>query len=78
MNKYQPLNKFLCNYKENYIKLTFTSIEDIISSKLPVSASKYRAWWANGGHVQANSWLEANWKVNNVLLGEYVEFIRVS
>jgi hypothetical protein len=51
-------------------------IERIISDKLPQSASKYREWWANGGHIQANAWLDAGWKVEYVVLGEYVEFVK--
>jgi hypothetical protein len=51
-------------------------IGGIISDKLPSSAYKYIAWWANGGHIQANAWLDAGWKVQYVKLGEHVEFIK--
>jgi hypothetical protein len=76
MNKYDPLFNYLKNKTSNHLKLTFTEIENIISNKLPMSALKYREWWANGGHIQANAWLDANWKVERVVLGEYVEFIK--
>lgn len=76
MRKYKPLYNYLKSNEGTYIKLNFEDIERIISDKLPTSASKYRAWWANGGHIQANAWLEAGWKVQSVVLGEYVEFVK--
>lgn len=40
---------------------------------MPESARKHRAWWANGGHIQADAWLEAGWEVGSVNL-DTVEF----
>jgi hypothetical protein len=76
MNKYYLLSQWLMDCEEDYIKLTFTEVENIIGASLPNSAYKYRAWWANGGHIQANAWIEAQRRVSNVVLGQYVEFIR--
>lgn len=58
------------------MKLTFEEVENIISDKLPPSASKYSESWANGWACQADAWLDAEWKVDKVVLGEYVEFVK--
>jgi hypothetical protein len=55
INKYDQLCNFLIKNNSNLVKLSFTEIEKVISNQLPVSASKYREWWANGGHIQANA-----------------------
>jgi hypothetical protein len=74
MSKYSPLFTYLKNHDGNHVKLTFDQIETIISDKLPKSASKYREFWSNGGHSHAGAWMDANWKVEHVVLGEYIEF----
>ncbi|MEH7883786.1 hypothetical protein V7654_05605 [Bacillus sp. JJ1609] len=76
MYKYTPLYNFLMSQEQDRIKLTFAEVERIISDQLPASAFKYKAWWANGGHIQANAWLEAKYTVEDVKLGEYVEFVK--
>lgn len=70
-NKYDPLKEYLKKYQ---INLSFQMIEKIIGEKLPSSAYKFRAWWANGGHLQANAWLDAGWKVCKVNLGKEIIF----
>ena len=69
--KYDSLKKYLRNYQ---ISLSYPMIEKIIGEKLPESAYKYKAWWANGGHIQAYSWLDAGWKVKRVDLGKEIIF----
>lgn len=76
MSKYDPLMTYLMKVEENRITLTIEEIERILSFKLPPSAKKYREWWANGGHVQANSWIDAGWKVDQVKLGDCTTFIQ--
>ncbi len=66
MTKYDPLNEYLKKSGRLNLRLTFAEIEKILADKLPASAYKYAAWWANGGHIQANAWLEAGYKVDNV------------
>ncbi|AZR74753.1 hypothetical protein BBF96_00130 [Anoxybacter fermentans] len=78
MGKYDPLKDFLKNCNDNSVKLTYKEIEKIIDNVLPDSAYKYREWWANEGHVQANAWLDAGWKVYTVDLGNYVVFMKES
>ncbi|PFF29043.1 hypothetical protein CN327_26620 [Bacillus cereus] len=77
MSKYAPLSDYLSKHEGNHIRLRFEEIEAIISDKLPKSASTHKAWWSDDKtHVQANAWLNAQWKVDNVALGEYVEFVK--
>lgn len=64
------------NCRSSRIQLTYGEIEEIIRKPLPDSAYKYREWWANGGHSQADAWLDAGWKVEEVNLGKSVVFIK--
>lgn len=59
---------------------TFATIEDIIGGKLPDSAYKHRAWWANDsvGHVQSREWLDVGWRVASVnMTTQTVRFTRI-
>jgi len=66
--KYKPLQEFLSSISKNTISihLSFSEIEAIIGSKLPPSAYKHIAWWANqkySDHVQTRSWVDIGWMV---------------
>jgi len=74
--KYHRLEEYLSNSKKQIEVLTYDEIERILGFKLPPSAYKHRPWWANGGHNQANSWLNAGWKVASVNLGKSIKFIK--
>jgi hypothetical protein len=74
--KYYPLEEYLMSQDSSRVKLSFEDIEKIIGDSLPPSASKYRPWWANGGHVQTYAWLRAGWKVEEVSLDDYVVFVK--
>jgi hypothetical protein len=80
MAKYGPLNEYLQNSSEKEITLSFNQVEKIIGDKLPPSAKKHQAWWANeaeGQHVHAHAWMDAGWKVESVNRTEHwVRFIR--
>lgn len=57
----------LTNYLEKYtldeITLTFEELETMVGEKLPPSAYKYKAWWANDkSHNQSKSWMNAGFK----------------
>jgi len=73
--KYQKLREYLKNSKKKNEILYIIEIEKILGFSLPLSAYKYREWWANHqGNSQAKSWLDAGWKVESVFLGEKVKF----
>lgn len=76
--KYEPIKDYLLNCKDDTVQLSYQEIEEIIEKSLPNSAYKYREWWANGGHSQADAWLDAGWKVEKVNLGKYIVFRRDS
>lgn len=70
-SKYTPLENYLRGLPatQKEVALSFEQIERIINAKLPASAYKYQAWWANekeGNHVNARAWANAGWKVENV------------
>ncbi|HUR78468.1 MAG TPA: hypothetical protein VMZ22_11010, partial [Acidimicrobiales bacterium] len=77
--KYRPLLEHLRNHPGNAVTMTFRNIEKILGAPLPLSARKYRHWWANdktGTHSQAYAWLAAGRKVVRVdLLDRTVMFI---
>ncbi|MDD2476893.1 MAG: GIY-YIG nuclease family protein [Dysgonamonadaceae bacterium] len=63
MSKYTALKQFLLSSSQDCINMTFLELERILGFDLPKSAYTYEAWWANGGHSQANAWLDAGYKV---------------
>ena len=79
MAKYQPLSDYL-RQQDRRIEhgLTFAEIERVVGFRLPSSACKYQAWWANqrnGRHVQANAWLDEAWHTQDLdLKGQQVSF----
>jgi hypothetical protein len=60
--------------------LAFAEIERIIGRRLPASAARHRAWWANDRtHSHALGWLEAGFRVSAVdLTARLVSFRRSS
>jgi hypothetical protein len=63
--------------EERQTTLTFSQVEEIIDDKLPASARRHYAWWANDtvGHIQSRQWLDAGWRISKVNISEgYVTF----
>ena len=78
MNKYYKLEEYLRNSQQQVEVMSYNEIKEILGFKLPQSAHKYRAWWANDkSHTQANAWLNAGWKVSYVDLGKSITFKKV-
>ena len=66
MWKYTPLKIYLENTKEDEITLTFEEIEKIINEKLPDSAYKHSAFWANEKeNTSYKVWIDAKWKTKS-------------
>ena len=76
VTKYEPLLNYLKECKQTTITLSYDEIEEIISSKLPVSAHNHRQWWENYPSAQGKAWLGANYKVESVLFSKSITFIR--
>ena len=75
MAKYDALKCYLSVCRQNEVTLSFSRIEEILGSSLPSSAYTYQAWWANGGHSQANAWLSCGFTVGKLdLPGKTVTF----
>ncbi|MGE7601291.1 DUF7662 domain-containing protein [Peribacillus sp. NPDC097675] len=76
-SKYEPLHKFLKLNGSNRIVMTFLEVEDVLGFTLPVSASRYMAWWDGASqHTQAYSWTEAGFKAKPNLSEKKVEFVK--
>ena len=76
MGKYDPLFCYLNSNAKPQVALSYVEIENILSAKLPTSAYKYKEWWDNNSHVQSNSWRDAGYKVDSIILGDKVIFIK--
>ncbi len=77
MNSYYQLYDYLRAVGQDKVSIPFSELEAILGFALPMSAYTYRAWWANGGHSQANTWLRAGYKVDGVdFSGQVVMFSR--
>ncbi|MFB3164539.1 hypothetical protein ABLO26_24565 [Neobacillus sp. 179-J 1A1 HS] len=79
--KYERLFQSLNLREKDVSRLTLSinEIEEILEFKLPASAYKYSAWWANeseGTHTHALAWLMAGWKTAEVIPGSKVTFIK--
>lgn len=77
IGKYRRLFDKLNSSSNTNISFTYQEIEEILDFKLPPSAYKHRPWWANDiSHTHAKAWLNAGWKVDKVILGSYVLFLK--
>ena len=79
-DKYAPIQAWLEKQKANgeeHIEISFHNLETILGEPLPNSAYTQRAWWANGGHMQAFAWINAGWLIKSVdLTAKNVSFYR--
>ena len=78
-SKYDPLYQFLKRQDRGRLRLQFSEIEGLLQAELPASARQRRGFWSNRrrGGLQANSWLEAGYRVDSVSLSQgWVEFRR--
>ena len=71
--KYQRLYRHLRARQSQEWRTSFSEIESILGFDLPVSARRYRPWWANQTEVynrsQALAWSAAGWEVAQVDFG---------
>lgn len=68
-SKYRKLFWRLCALNRDEWRTTFKEIEAVLDFKLPPSARRHSAWWANdsgGWHSQANAWNAAGWEIAEV------------
>ena len=68
--KYRKLYLYLDGLAEQEWTTSFSEIEAIVGFKLPSSARKHRAWWANESgetsHTHSRAWSAAGWKTVGV------------
>lgn len=79
MSKYNGLIDLLAARGGSRVSLQFAEISEAVIGGLPRSAYKWNAWWENdpNGHSQAQTWLDAGWRVDEVDRdGEVVTFAR--
>jgi hypothetical protein len=76
--KYTALKSFLESQTQPRLRLSMQEVARIARVQLPASAYEHAAWWANTkSHVQAEAWLGAGYKTENVDLGaQQIEFVR--
>ena len=79
MGRYQPISEYLNAQPSHELIIGFDKIEQIIRNKLPQSAFKHNAWWANNPshHSHARAWTEIGWKTQDVdIEGKKVKFVK--
>jgi hypothetical protein len=70
MSKYDPLRRHLEGFEFEIWAAKFGEIEAILGFRLPPSARKHQAWWANDPHhVHASAWLDGGWQTRDLDLG---------
>lgn len=77
LSKYDPLLRYLSALGGDEKRLRFCEIEYILGDRLPLSARKYSAWWANDSSKsrQSKAWLSAGFATADLdLPGEAVTF----
>ena len=76
--KYAALERFLHNCDRDRIALSFVQIENELRIELPKSARSRPEWWGNNpeGHVQAQAWLNAGYRVRADRVSEIAYFER--
>ena len=77
--KYDLLKAFLAARQKPRLRMTFEEVAKAAGIRLPASAYRYPAWWANdpAHHAQARAWTEAGYRSENVdLEAQTVEFVR--
>ncbi|MEK3713825.1 DUF6884 domain-containing protein [Paenibacillus sp. FSL R7-0333] len=78
VGKYVSLYQYLLSVEGKQVIMSIDQIEMVLGFSLPVSACKYRPWWANTlTNTQAKSWLYAGWGVDSVTLGEKTLFRKI-
>ncbi len=81
MPKYDPLCHYLLNASIDEMRLSFSDIEKILGTPLPLSARKHQSWWANNaghGHEHVGAWLDAGWRTRHLdLSAGAVAFVRI-
>ncbi len=79
MSKYDGLADWLKRQSRSPLTVSFGDL-DVLVAGLPPSARTDRSWWGNTTnrtHVQAQAWLGAGWRVENVdLIEERVTLVR--
>ena len=80
MSRYQPLADFLAGREQGEWEADFVEIESRLGFRLPASAKKYPAWWANqrgAGHAQSLGWRSVGWRTSRLdLKRKRVRFVR--
>lgn len=70
MAKYDPLRDRLVSERRAVVVLYLWEIDELLPRGLPASARSHRAWWGNEAdvsHVQARAWLDAGYRVKEVI-----------
>ena len=75
--KYQLLQEHLLSREDSDWDATFKELEAIIEDRLPESARKHQAWWANQSSGHSQYWQRAGWQTAKVdVQNERLTFIR--
>lgn len=74
MGKYRRLTAFLEQLEQTRVTLSMAEMEQVLDFGLPASAYCHRSWWGNHRQAHREAWLDAGFKVDEVVMGSHVTF----
>jgi hypothetical protein len=78
MTRFSLLTKYLEALRVKSDRLSYKSIEKILTTKLPPIAYTNHFWWENDPNKkQCRGWLNAGWRVDDINLGNTITFKKI-
>ena len=76
-SKFDPLKQYLENSNQQFLKLSFAEIENILQERLCDSAHRYKVYWSpSPTHTCALAIQEAGYQVEKVDLQHKIIFLK--
>lgn len=71
MSKYEPIRHYLSEAAREAVRMTFREMEAVLGFRLPASARRHPAWWANNpsNNTMTRQWLAAGYETAQVDIG---------
>ena len=74
---YQPLVDYLARQTGSVVRLSFSSIEEILAFSLPPSAQTTSSWWRKKASTWVRAWQAAGWEASVSSDADTVIFTRL-
>lgn len=77
MSKCKRLEEYFRKLEETRVRLTYFDVKGMIEGSIPLSAYMYPTWWTTEETEYSEAWQHAGWKVEDVNIGNWVDFVKV-